>query len=185
MTHLNVSVLTVVIGTVIPFITGVVAKEKNTTVKAVVNALIAAVSGAITIAIADGGAVPLWQWVLGIATTWFASLVTYEGFWKPTGIVDRAVEWAAKQLAKIGIHLPQAELVSIEDFLQSIFGEAVQFLTAEEAKLHFGGGAAPAPVTNVTNVVSQCCGGACGSKDTQSDKPPADALQGPGHNFCE
>jgi hypothetical protein len=186
---LNVTALTIVVGTLIPLLTGLVAKEKNGTVRAVADGLLSAVAGAITLAITEGGSVSLASWVLGIAATWGASILAYNGFWGPTGFLDRAVEWVAAKLAKVGIHLPQSEIVSVEAAIKALFGDAVQFLSAEELKHHLHPTPTPAPVTSVTNVVNCCGAGQACSSATCTGTPPSTEkddvppLQGPGHNF--
>lgn len=135
MIHIDVTLLTVVVGSVIPFLTGLVGKERNATLRILINGLLASAAGAVTIAIAQGGNVAWQGWLLSIVVTWMSSTLTYQGLWGPTGLVDRFVEWGAKQLERIGIHLPQAEVLDVEHIVNLLFGDAVHFLTEEEAKL--------------------------------------------------
>jgi hypothetical protein len=88
-THLDVQSLAIVLGVVVPFLTALVVKEKAPGwLKAAANALLAAVAGAVTTAIGDGGNVILGQWVMGIFGAFVASVGSYFGLWKPTGATD-------------------------------------------------------------------------------------------------
>lgn len=88
--HLDVQVLSAIVGTVIPLLVALVTKKfASSSAKAVANALLSAVSGAL-VGVADaGGVVPsLPVFVAGIATAWISSMASYEGFWKHTGLTD-------------------------------------------------------------------------------------------------
>jgi hypothetical protein len=88
-THLDVQALTICVGFVIPLLTSVVTKEKAPAwVKAVINALLGAIAGALVTAIGDNGNVVLGSWVTGIAEAFITSVASYFGLWKPSGVAD-------------------------------------------------------------------------------------------------
>lgn len=81
---LDVEFVSLLIGTVIPLLVGLLTKlNASSGVKAVVNALLAALAGFLTEAGSD-------EFVLGSAIvtvllTWAVSVATYYGLYKPTG----------------------------------------------------------------------------------------------------
>lgn len=86
--QIDVQVLTVLSGALIPLLVGLVSKRVTSRgVKAVLNALLSAIAGGLALAIAAEGNVDnVRSWVLSIGTTWVISVATYYGFWKPTGV---------------------------------------------------------------------------------------------------
>lgn len=85
--NIDVPTLSLIVGTVIPLLVGVVTKEvASSAVKGVLNALLSSIAGALTVVIAANG-----EWVIndivhGALATFIASIATYYGLWKPTGI---------------------------------------------------------------------------------------------------
>ena len=91
-----------VIGTLIPLLTDLVTKDVAPAwLKTIVNLLLAAVSGGLSGALSAGTLnVAHWQQVLiGIAVAWVASIVSFYGILKPTGLSDKL----QKATGKFGI----------------------------------------------------------------------------------
>ena len=87
MIELDVELLTILSGVVIPLVVGLVTKKATSaSFKLVVNMTASAVIGGITTAISTGGAVELRKWVVGMVVTWAMSLMSYYGLWKPSGV---------------------------------------------------------------------------------------------------
>lgn len=81
-----------VIGTLIPALTDLLAKEAAPAwLKAVLNAGLAAISGALTGALnANTLNGSHWEQILlTIGLAWLASVASYFGLWKPTGLSDK------------------------------------------------------------------------------------------------
>lgn len=87
--QLPVVALTLLAGSVMPAITAAVTNAKTTARnKAIVNAALSAVAGAITAAVATKGNVVPSDLLLGMATSFIASVSSYKGLLNPAGIVD-------------------------------------------------------------------------------------------------
>jgi hypothetical protein len=82
-----------VLGTVIPFLNGLITKvSTSSAVKAIVSLLLSAVAGLVTVAITPGGGAVFSEQALVAAGLAFATqLVTYLGFWKPLGVTSSVV----------------------------------------------------------------------------------------------
>lgn len=99
--------LAVVVGTVLPIITGVVTKElASGGIKATILALLSAVTGLVNGAVnADG--VFTQEALLAAAVTWVTAVATYYGFLKPTGVSGKV---NAKALPAVGVgSVPKSE----------------------------------------------------------------------------
>lgn len=83
---LSAALVVALTGTVIPLITGVIVKlAAPSWVKAVVQLLLSAISGAVVAATKlDGTAVFSKATIITMVSTWLIGIVTYQGFWKPT-----------------------------------------------------------------------------------------------------
>ncbi len=85
-TALDIQMLSIIGGAIIPILVGIVTKmSASSGLKAVVNFLLSAVAGAVAVAIEHEGAVNVEEWVVGIGMTWVISVATHYGLWKPTG----------------------------------------------------------------------------------------------------
>jgi hypothetical protein len=88
MVQIDVQVLSILAGVVIPILVGVITKlHASRTVKAILNFGLSATAGGVAAALAADppGSVHLREWVLNIAVAWVVSVATYYGLWKPTG----------------------------------------------------------------------------------------------------
>jgi hypothetical protein len=86
-------VVTVIIGTVLPLLTGLLTKlQASDTVKGVVNLTLAAASGVITAGlVADGGALISREALIYAVLAWVQSVATYLGIWKSLDINARLI----------------------------------------------------------------------------------------------
>jgi hypothetical protein len=87
--EVDVSALNFVAGLVVPLLVALLAKwHAPSGLKSVLNLLLSAIAGAVTIAIqADGKIVPS-EWITGMGMTWLTSIVSYYGLWKPTNVAS-------------------------------------------------------------------------------------------------
>jgi hypothetical protein len=98
--------LALIVGSVIPLIVGLISKSNaSDRLKALINGLLSALAGAGTTALTTAGKVEWQSWVIGILSTWIASIATYYGFWKPSG-VEPAVSKATRRFG-IGRRTPR------------------------------------------------------------------------------
>lgn len=81
-----------VIGTVIPALTEMLTKaDAPTWVKAIVNLLLAAIGGGLSAAL-NANTLDAGHWeqiVVGILFAWLASVASFYGLWKPSGLSDK------------------------------------------------------------------------------------------------
>lgn len=78
------TIITMLTGVFIPILVGVVTRlHASSGLKAVVNALLSAISGALT-ALLDTANINWRHVVVNILLTWIVSVATYYGLWKPT-----------------------------------------------------------------------------------------------------
>lgn len=83
--HLDVHVLTIIAGTIIPILVGIVTKASaSAKVKAAVNVVLSIAAGFATAALAVHGDV-----TADVFIAWLASVATYYGFWKPIGVAPK------------------------------------------------------------------------------------------------
>ena len=85
--HVNSELLALLSGSIIPLLVGLVSKlNASSALKAVLNALLTAIAGAVVTATQAGGAI-VWQlYLINIGLAWLSSCATYFGLWKPTGV---------------------------------------------------------------------------------------------------
>ena len=87
MIEVDVAALTFVVGSLIPVLVALVTRARASgAVKAVANALLTAVSGALVVAIAQEGKIDVEHVLIGIAVTWFSSVSSHFGLLKPAGV---------------------------------------------------------------------------------------------------
>jgi hypothetical protein len=141
MIHVPVLALTAVIGSLVPFLVGLVGHQKSGAVRSVLNALLSAVAGGATLALAQGGRISLGNWVLNVALAWGASVVSYHGLLNPTGVIDAVVTFVAKVLAKVGIKIP---VPAVETDLENLVAQLEALLMKHAAP------PVAVPVTNAT-----------------------------------
>lgn len=85
--QLDVGVLAMLSGTVIPLLVGLVAKRyAERSIKLLLNGALSALAGGLAAAIATNGTVEPKDWLLSMATTFFVSMTSYYLAYKPTGI---------------------------------------------------------------------------------------------------
>lgn len=85
--QVDVQTINLIAGTLIPLAVGVITKAKASSgTKALTNALLSAVAGAIAPVAAAQGRLDVKVFVASILTTFVASAATYYGVWKPTGV---------------------------------------------------------------------------------------------------
>lgn len=81
----DAATLAVLIGVVLPLLTGIVTKANaSSSLKAVINAGLSAIAGFL-VAVVPGSKIEWRDVVLGVGLTWAISVATYYGLWKPTG----------------------------------------------------------------------------------------------------
>lgn len=74
-------------GIVIPLVVGWLTHlHASSKLKAILNFVLSAVAGGLSVAFASNGTVLLSTWVFGILQTFITSIVSYYGLWKPTGV---------------------------------------------------------------------------------------------------
>lgn len=84
--NIDLGVLTLLAGTLVPFAVGLLAKsDASSRVKGILNAVLSALAGGLAVAIAADGQVVLATVVRAMLETFIASTAVYHGLWKPTG----------------------------------------------------------------------------------------------------
>lgn len=83
----DVSTLNLLVGAVIPLLVGLVTKEVTSSgIKGLLNALLSAAAGVLTVMIDNGGALgPVQEIITAGVNTFIVSITTYYGVYKPTG----------------------------------------------------------------------------------------------------
>lgn len=110
--ELDVQTLNLVAGTVIPLLVGFVTKKvASQGLKAVLNALLSALAGAASIAIAASGHIVVGEVITSMITTFIASTAVYYGVWKPTGVAGTVADVAPK----FGLGTPPLPDMETED----------------------------------------------------------------------
>jgi hypothetical protein len=103
MIQVDVAALTFVVSTLIPVLTALVTKaHAHSGVKAVITALLSAVAGAATIAIAHEGQVDPGHVAVSIAVAWFTAVTTHFGLLKPVGVTG-GLGAVAQSTRRIGV----------------------------------------------------------------------------------
>ncbi len=91
--EVDVKALSFVLGTIIPVLVALLTKAgAHPGIKAVLNALLAAIAGVVSLAIASNGEIVVSAALSSIATVWFSSVATYYGLLKPTGTAGAVAE---------------------------------------------------------------------------------------------
>ncbi len=86
MIQIDVTALSFVVGVLIPLLVALLTKvNASRTVKAVLNLGLSAIAGAVVVAIQASGNINVQNLVVGVGTTWIASIVSYYGVHDPTG----------------------------------------------------------------------------------------------------
>lgn len=101
MIEVDVAALTFVSATLIPVLVALVTKaHASAGVKAVVTALLAAVDGAVVVAITANGKVDLGHVAIAIGVAWFTAVTTHFGLLKPMGVTgaEGAVAQSTRRL---------------------------------------------------------------------------------------
>jgi hypothetical protein len=84
---LDPRLLQIASGVVIPLVVGFITKlHAAKGLKSVLNFLLSAIAGGLSVALASDGNVLLSTWAFGIIQTFVTSIVAYYGLWKPTGV---------------------------------------------------------------------------------------------------
>jgi hypothetical protein len=87
MTPNDATLISLLAGVLIPLLVGLLTKlEAPSGVKAVMNAALSALSGALATIAPDGSGFSWKPFLVFWATTWVVSIATYAGLWKPTGV---------------------------------------------------------------------------------------------------
>lgn len=90
MIHINTELLSVLGGTLIPLLVGLLTKDHAPrAVKSVGLAGLAAVAGAASTAVAGGGNIVWQDYAVSITVTWVSAVATYYGLWEPTGVAPK------------------------------------------------------------------------------------------------
>lgn len=93
--HLDVGILTFIVGTAIPILTALITKARaSSAVKAVVTLTLAVIAAAIQLAIEVNGVVNLRSFLANLAVTWIIAIATYYGLLKPTGVTGKVAQVA-------------------------------------------------------------------------------------------
>lgn len=84
--QLDVATAQIVAGLVIPLLVATLVKSKaSSMVKALVNAALVAVSGAVMLLILNDGSMPLKEFISAVALAFVVSGAAYQHLWKPLG----------------------------------------------------------------------------------------------------
>lgn len=99
--HPSTEIIAVLIGIVLPLLTGLATKLKATSaVKVIVNAVLIAITGIFTTLASEPEAgLPLYDTFYAIALAAASSWGTYARIWKPLGVTD----YIQRQTSEIGI----------------------------------------------------------------------------------
>lgn len=95
MVEVDVAYLSILAGTVLPILVGLVTRKvTHSGVKATVLALLSAATGLVSTAIEGGGLVTK-ESLIAAAVAWVTAVASYFGFWKPTGAAGRVQDKTA------------------------------------------------------------------------------------------
>lgn len=96
--ELDVQTLNLISGAVIPLLVGLVTKKvASQGLKAVLNALLSTLAGAVSVAIAASGTIVVGEVITSMITTFIASTALYYGVWKPTGVAGTVADIAPER----------------------------------------------------------------------------------------
>ena len=90
----EVSTLNLLVGLMIPLLVGLVTKEVTSSgIKGLLNALLSAVAGVLTVVIDNGGSWAFTQDMITVGVnTFLISIAAYYGVYKPTGASQKVQE---------------------------------------------------------------------------------------------
>lgn len=89
--HLDVGILTFIIGVLLPLLTGLVTKANaSPKLKALTLLSLSLIASAVQYLISVNGVVNLRTFLANFAVTWLIAISTYFGFTKPTGAAAKA-----------------------------------------------------------------------------------------------
>lgn len=112
--EVDVTVITFIMGSIIPLVVGMLTKLKaSSAVKAVVNVGLSVVTGVCSVLIAHDGKLTWQTLVSGVFTTLFSSGFTYSHVWKPTGVVEKVQQIAPDS----GVGKPVESVETVEEKL--------------------------------------------------------------------
>lgn len=96
--HPSTEVVSILVGIVLPLVTGVVTKLRaDSAVKAVANALLVVVTAALTTLVTEPEAgIPLYDFLYSLFFAGVASGASYAHLWKPTGIAEQVQRATAR-----------------------------------------------------------------------------------------
>lgn len=102
---LDVPTLTLLVGTVVPFLVALVSKEvASSRLKGVLNAALSAVGGALVVLLDNGGTANLNELINAGVFTFITSVATYYGIWKPSGATAKVAEKTGKFGVGLEVH---------------------------------------------------------------------------------
>lgn len=105
MIHIDTTIVNFVLGTLIPIITALVVKDvASPGIKATVNAVLAAITGALVVALQAGGILNWQSLAVSVAITVGTAVIAYFGLLKPTGVTGAI----SSSTANFGIGTPVA-----------------------------------------------------------------------------
>lgn len=100
MLELDIATLSLLAGTVIPLLVGLVVKlNTSSRVKAILNLVLSITAGGVSFLVANSGKARWQELVLAMIEAYIASGVSYQNLWKPTG--------AAKVVQSVGSPAPE------------------------------------------------------------------------------
>ena len=87
--ELDIQALSIATGVFIPLLVGVVTKlQAPSSVKAIANAGLSALGGALATVITNSGHLVWREFLIAVGLTWVVSVATHYGLWRPTGATD-------------------------------------------------------------------------------------------------
>lgn len=87
--HIDTQLLALISGVFVPLLVGLITKAAaSAPLKSLLNALLSAAAGAVSTAIAAGGAVNWKVYALNIGLAWTISVASYYGLWKPSAVAS-------------------------------------------------------------------------------------------------
>ncbi len=93
MNYSDTTLIALISGVIIPLLVGVVTKiNASSGVKAIANAALSALAGALALVLPDGSDFVWRGFLVNFGLAWAISVSTYYGFWKPTGTSDTVQE---------------------------------------------------------------------------------------------
>lgn len=92
----DISTITILVGTLIPVLVALVTKKvANSGLKGALNATLSVATGVLNVLVANGGMADVTAMVNAALLAFTASIVTYYGLLKPTGITGKVQDSTA------------------------------------------------------------------------------------------